>query len=134
MGAMDRFPSTACCNTFFIAKYAKGPGIARFRTYLHGNARAADCTVVEAALATSAAPSVFEPVTIKFSSSAAPVTYLDGRVGAKNNPAEQAIIAARQILGAEGAIKVARRRRGRNSLPKTDKLNKKVSRVRPWKR
>jgi len=36
----------------------------------------------------------------KFSSSAAPVTYLDGGVGAKNNPVEQAIIAARQILGA----------------------------------
>lgn len=95
--ATEPFPSTTCCKTFVIVIYAKGAGVVRFHTYSYGNMRAAECTVVEAALAMSVAHTFFKPVTIKFASAVTPVTYLDGGVGSTNNPMEQAIIEARQI-------------------------------------
>ena len=78
-----------------MSVYAVGGGVECLRTYSHANAMSAGCTIVEAARATSAAPTFFEPVKITFSNGTTS-TFIDGGVGF-NNPAWQAVEEAHQI-------------------------------------
>ena len=78
------------------AIHATGAGVARLRTYSHATVAATDCTIVEAALATSAAPTFFDPVKICFPVTNTSITCIDRGIG-HNNLADLAILEARQI-------------------------------------
>ena len=83
-------------KTFVVAVRASGGGVNRLRTYSHQNGKAAECTIIEAARATSAAPTFFAPITIVSPTTGLESRYIDGGVG-HNNPAEQAVLEAREI-------------------------------------
>lgn len=84
------------CPTFVIAKTAvdisASPTI--FRTYLGDQARPSECTLWQAARATSAASTFFKPISIDRPRPS--IAYIDGGMG-YNNPSEIALTEARRI-------------------------------------
>jgi predicted acylesterase/phospholipase RssA len=79
------------CKTFVVAIRIRAGGAAvRMRTYNTTTADAFSAQIWEAARATSAAPTIFEPITING------VTYGDGGAG-WNNPTVEAIAEAHKI-------------------------------------
>jgi hypothetical protein len=88
--ALLKEPNT--CKTFVVAIRTRGMGAAavRMRTYDSNTADASPARIWEAARATSAAPTFFEPITIKG------VKYGDGGTG-WNNPTAEALAEAHHI-------------------------------------
>lgn len=84
------------CHTFVIAKTAANidalPTI--FRTYRGDQIRPSDCSLWQAARATSAAPIFFKPMSIDRPRPT--ITYVDGGMG-YNNPSEIALTEARRV-------------------------------------
>jgi hypothetical protein len=82
------------CPTFVIAKMGLEPAgpIAVFRSYSGRDVRPSNCTIWEAARATTAAPCFFKE--IRFGT--LPVSYVDGGLGC-NNPSEVALVEAKQL-------------------------------------
>jgi hypothetical protein len=91
-GKSDHAPlkSPDGCKTFVVAVTSSGGAVNHLRTYVHPTDGATECTIVEAARATSAAPNFFKPITIHSPSTGIRSTYVDSGVG-YNNPSEQAI-------------------------------------------
>ena len=85
-----------CIRTFVVAVHASGEGVSRFRTYTQEHGKATNCTIVEAARAMSAAPTIFAPITIKPPSTGQETQYINRGVGL-NKPAEQALLELEQI-------------------------------------
>ena len=84
------------CPTFVVAKTAANvnapPTI--FRTYRGEHIRPSECSLWQAARATSAAPTFFKPMSIDRPRPA--ITYVDGGMGF-NNPSDLALSEARRI-------------------------------------
>src|SRR5579859_2891379 len=80
------------CRTFVVADMARASGNAvLMQTYDNfPSSEAFDCTIWQAARATSAAPTFFKPIEIEH------IQYVDGGVG-QNNPAELAIHEAHKV-------------------------------------
>jgi Patatin-like phospholipase len=85
-------PDTTTCKTFVVAIRTRGGGAAaqRLRTYDTNTADAFSAPIWEAARATSAAPTFFQPITING------IKYGDGGTG-WNNPTAEAIAEAGSI-------------------------------------
>ena len=84
-----------CCKTFVLALHASvASGVPlRLRTYRsRSDYPTRDCTVWQAARATSAAPTFFDPVTFGMP----PAKYIDGGLG-YNNPSREALAEAARI-------------------------------------
>lgn len=96
LSATARLPDDNCCKTFVVAVHANGGGVECLRTYSSANGRATDCTIIEAARATSAAPTYFDAITITFPSTNTKCIFLDGGVG-HNNPSPLALTEANGI-------------------------------------
>ncbi|KAF3006907.1 hypothetical protein E8E13_011166 [Curvularia kusanoi] len=79
------------CKVFVCAMLQKVGRVTRLRSYRVPEGNDQDPTILQAALATSAAPTYFSKVEIEGS------TYIDGAIGA-NNPAEQLEAEANDIL------------------------------------
>jgi predicted acylesterase/phospholipase RssA len=94
---MNAIPKTEGkpCPTFVVAKTAANinpPTI--FRTYRGQQVRPSECTLWQAARATSAAPTFFKPMLVDRPRPA--IAYVDGGMG-HNNPSELALNEARRI-------------------------------------
>lgn len=96
LSATARLPDDNYCKTFVVAVHANGGGVECLRTYSSENGRATDCTIIEAARATSAAPTYFDAITITFPSTNTRCVFLDGGVG-HNNPSPLALTEANGI-------------------------------------
>jgi len=84
-------PSEDACKTFVVAQTLRDGGSAvRMRSYTSRRSYAFPCLIWEAARATSAAPTFFEPITIDGE------IYSDGGIG-WNNPSVEAIAEANQV-------------------------------------
>jgi predicted acylesterase/phospholipase RssA len=84
-------PCDDACKTFVVAQTLRDGGSAvRMRSYTSRRSYAFPSLIWEAARATSAAPTFFEPITIDGE------IYSDGGIG-WNNPSEEAIAEARQV-------------------------------------
>jgi len=92
----ERLAEPNCCKTFVVAVHVTGGGPSRLRTYSQENGKASGCTIVQAARATSAAPSIFSPITITSPTTGVQSKFIDGGIG-HNNPSEQAICESNQI-------------------------------------
>ncbi|KAM6530017.1 hypothetical protein FALCPG4_008140 [Fusarium falciforme] len=82
------------CKVFVCATSARSATTRRLRSYDTTKEPSSNATILEVAIATSAASTFFEPVTID------DMVYLDGGLGA-NNPGEQVAGEARYIIGRE---------------------------------
>ncbi|RSM18258.1 hypothetical protein CDV31_002984 [Fusarium ambrosium] len=82
------------CKVFVCATSTHSMTTRRLRSYDTIKEPHSDATIVQVAMATSAASTFFEPVTI------GDMTYIDGGLGA-NNPVDEVVGEARYILGHE---------------------------------
>ncbi|KAI8716606.1 PNPLA domain-containing protein [Fusarium sp. LHS14.1] len=82
------------CKVFVCATSAHSTTTRRLRSYDTIKEPSSNATIVEVAMATSAATTFFEPVTID------DMKYLDGGLGA-NNPVDEVVGEARYIMGRE---------------------------------
>ncbi|RTE82224.1 hypothetical protein BHE90_003211 [Fusarium euwallaceae] len=82
------------CKVFVCATSTHSMTTRRLRSYDTIKEPHSDATIVQVAMATSAASTFFEPVTI------GDMTYVDGGLGA-NNPVDEVVGEARYILGHE---------------------------------
>lgn len=78
------------CRTFVVATFLRANGAVRMRTYNTTTADASDIYIWQAARATSAAPTLFPPISIDN------IKYGDGSTG-WNNPTNEAIAEAHNI-------------------------------------
>jgi len=84
-----------CCKTFVLALHADvASGVpSRLRSYSSKlDLPTKDCTIWQAARATSAAPTFFDPITF----GVPPIRYIDAGIG-YNNPSREALIEAARI-------------------------------------
>lgn len=84
-----------CCKTFVLALHAEvASGIpSRLRTYSSKlDLHTTDCTIWQAARATSAAPTFFDPIAIGVT----PIRYVDAGIG-YNNPSREALLESARI-------------------------------------
>lgn len=96
MNAIPTDTSFKVCPTFVVSKTAADANARPtvFRTYSGKQIRPSECTIWQAARATSAAPTFFKPMEINRPRPA--ITYIDGGMG-HNNPAEVALEEAQRI-------------------------------------
>ena len=79
------------CHTFVVAKMAQNVGATPtlFRSYSLRGERDTKCSIWQAARATTAAPTIFKPMSIE-TRPRVPILYVDGGMG-HNNPAQLAL-------------------------------------------
>jgi len=82
-------------KTFTVAVEKDTGQFSPLCSYVRQSDRVTDCIIVQAALATSAAPWAFNPASIK-SKIGSKIDLIDGGVG-HNNPANDAIIEAKEL-------------------------------------